>query len=584
MRLPILFATAVALAACTDADPIGGPIGGTDGPPAAARLPDGLSDTDGSAAPPACPLLPAADDPLEVQTSFATVRGAVHDDGGFSWQAIRYGAPPTGPLRFHKPAAPACEADVVDATDVPPQCLQLGVDTDIITGSEDCLFLNVFRPERRDGDPARLPVLFWIHGGGQLLGSGHQPTGFGNLYDGATLAKESRAVVVSINYRLGPLGFLAHPALADARGVVGNWAHHDVLAALRWTRDNIAGFGGDPSAVTIFGESAGAHNVCVMLASPLARGLFAGAILQSGGCEVAPLDVRQAEGSVTAAAVGCGGTDEGTDADVASCLRSVDGEALMRTTPPIPPVLNVWRLPWGSTIDGDVLVDQPLEVIRRGEHQAVPTIVGSNREEANLFLGADVPVTCLDLGLQLKGLFSSSFATADERDALVDDVLDAYGCGSRLVVRDVLIEASTDLEFTCQARRLTRALVEHQQAPVWRYQFRDRANLGVYAAMGAFHAWELAYLFDGFETLLYLPSSAERDLGRLMQRSWGSLAATGNPNHEGAPAVWDPSNDDRVFAFDEDPFADFGGALDVGMVDDPSPNCDLWDRYAPSSP
>jgi para-nitrobenzyl esterase len=570
----------VAVVTCSagcDDDVVADPIGGADVVVAddADDVPVGLVDDDGVVADPVCPTLPPADDPLEVRTTFATLRGGLSDEGGFSWKAIRYGAPPVGERRFQKPAPPSCEATVQDATRDPPQCLQLGVDFDAIAGDEDCLFLNVFRPERIASDPEQLPVLFWIHGGGQLLGSGHQPTGFGNLYDGAVLAKESRTIVVSINYRLGPLGFLAHPALQNADGATGNWAHHDILAALRWTQNNIGAFGGDPDRVTIFGESAGAHNVCVMLASPLARGLFSGAIAQSGGCDTAPLDVRSDEGRDTAAAVGC--TGDGPDA--AECLRAVSGESLMRTLPPIPPLLHVWRLPWGSTVDGEVLTDQPLKVIARGEHNAVPTIVGSNRDEAALFLGAVVPLTCFDLRLQFELMLSSSFDDDDARDALIDDVMDAYDCGDRFVMRDVLLEVATDLEFTCQARRLTRALRENQVEPTFRYQFRDSANYGVYAAMGAFHAWELAYVFDSFAELLYIPSSAERELGALMQRAWGNLAHSGTPDVDGSIG-WLESNDDATFAFDEDPFAAFGGALDVGMIADPSPQCDVWDAVA----
>jgi len=536
----------------------------------------GVDDDDGVTPAPACPDLPPADDPLEVQTTRSTLRGFVHDEGGFAWTGVRFAAPPTGERRFAKPAPPACASDVVDASRDPPQCLQPGPSLDAVVGDEDCLFLNVYRPQRRDDDPAQLPVMFWIHGGGQLLGSGHQPTGFGNLYDAARLADTARAVVVSVNYRLGPLGFLAHPSLADRDGVVGNWAHHDLLAALRWTRDNVAGFGGDPTNVTIFGESAGAHNVCVLLASPLSAGLFHRAILQSGGCDAAPMDVRLDEGEDTAAAVGCASDDS---ADAARCLRDVSGEQLIRTPPPIPPLLRVWQLPWGSVVDGEVLPDQPMAIIGRGEHHDVPVIVGSNKDEAALFIGADVPLTCIDLRLRWQVLLDSSFADGDERDAFIDELLDTYRCSERLSSRAVSLEAATDLEFTCHARRLARALSTSQTAPVYRYHFRDQANLGVYAGMGAFHAWELAYVFDGFTELAYLPSPAEQDLARLMQQAWGSFARDGVPDVDGMPA-WASADDDRVFAFDEDPFAALGGEVEVGMAGDPAPACDLWDRYA----
>ena len=118
-------------------------------------------------------------------------------------------------------------------------------------------------------------------------------------------------------------------------------------------------------------------------------------------------------------------------------------------------------------------------------------------------------------------------------------------------------------------------------APVWRYHFRDRANVGVYAAMGAFHAWELAYVFGSFETLLYGPSPGERALSGVMQRAWGRFAAVGDPNHLDAPTTWLTADTDRTIAFDEDPFAAFGGAVDITMIDDPAPACDLWDRLTP---
>ncbi|MDP2342636.1 MAG: carboxylesterase family protein [Deltaproteobacteria bacterium] len=547
-----------------------------------AVLPTALDDEDGVPAPFLCHGLPPADDPLEVQTKTATVRGSVHDDDDsvWVWKGVRYAAPPVGDLRF-RPAAPAaCETEMQDARSDPPQCPQLGADFDVVTGSEDCLFLNVFRPERRDDESlALLPVLFFIHGGGEIMGSGHQPAGVGNLYDGARLARESQAVVVSINYRLGALGFLAHPALARD-GVVGNWAHHDVLAALQWTQDNIAGFGGDPAKVAIFGESAGAHNVCVMLASEKARGLFSSAIMESGGCEVAPRHIREQEGVDVAAAVGCSGDDD----DVAACLRSKDPGAFLRIVPPVPPMMHVWWLPFGSTVDGDVLKEQPLETIGRGAHNHVPFIAGSNAEETNLFLAVDGALTCFDLRLQFDLLLGSSFPDDATKEAALDDIMETYACGDHLIVRDVLIEASTDLEFTCQARRVTRAMTANQSEPVWRYHFRDRANFGAFMPLGAFHAWELFYVFDSFDTGLYLASDGERDLARLLQRMWGRMARDGNPNGglpgSNADIRWPAlaRGVDDVMAFDEDPFAAFGGAVDVGMDADPAPECDLWDR------
>ncbi len=583
--LPLL---TIVLAACDELsvlDDVGDDDVGDDGA-VDVVIAAGVVDDDGSPAAPRCTALPAADDPLEVQTKNATVKGFVADDDVATWKAIRYGKAPVGALRF-RPTQPAdCEPAVVDAREDPPQCPQLGADFDAVVGDEDCLFLNVFRPPFAEGsrdDESRelLPVLFFIHGGGEILGSGHQPAGVGNLYDGNKLAREANAVVVTINYRLGALGFLAHPSLATEDGAVGNWAHYDVIEALKWVRDNVEGFGGDKDHVAVFGESAGAHNVCVLIASPLAKGLFASAIMESGGCEVAPLDVREAEGADTTAGVGCDEED-----DVAACLREKTAEEFLHLVPPIPPLVHVWWLPYGSTVDGAVLTDQPLHIIERGLHNKVPFIAGSNREETNLFLAADGALTCFDLRVQLDLLLDGSFATDDEKQSVLDEAMQVYECDENFIVRDVLIEASTDLEFTCHARRVARAMDRAQDAPVWRYHFADRANVGAFFAMGAFHAWELFYVFDAFETGLYLPSNGERDLAHLVQRMWGRMARDGNPNGGGPNGSGDPTwpeyeaGVDSVFEFDEDPFAEFGGAVDVNVVDDPAPECDLWDRYA----
>lgn len=555
-------------AACRQAEALSSPHDESD-------LPRGEEDVDGVPAPPRCPALPPTQDPLLVQTTTATVRGALHDDDDsvWAWKGLRYAAPPVGALRFRPPALPACESEVQNAREDPVQCPQMGG----AVGQEDCLFLNVFRPTHRDDDDGLLPVLFFVHGGGELLGSGHQPAGVGNLYDGARLATESQSVVVTINYRLGALGFLAHPAL-EKDGVVGNWAHHDVIAALQWTRDNIEGFGGNPAKVALFGESAGAHNVCVLLASAKAQGLFSAAIMESGGCEVAPRAVREQEGIDVAVALGC---DQGSNDDIAACLRLKDANDFQLIVPPMPPLLHMWWLPFGSTVDGDILSDQPLTIINSGAHNHVPLIAGSNREETNLFIGADPVLTCFDLRLQLELMLASSFSSDTARDQAIDDIFASYDCASHLITREILIKASTDLEFTCQARRLTRAMNANQSEPVWRYQFRDRANFGAFLPLGAFHAWELFYVFDAFETGLYLPSDGERDLAHLLQRSWGRMARHGNPNG-GDDAVWPPLRVgvDDVMAFDEDPFAAFGGAIDVGMDPDPAPECDVWDRLA----
>src|SRR5690606_22015473 len=225
---------------------------------------------------------------------------------------VPYAAPPLGPLRFAPPAAPEPWTEVRDASQVGSICLQ-----PTGAGAEDCLTLNVYRPAQRDPSAA-LPVMVWIHGGSFVIGAG-------SGYDPRRLVEENGIVVVTLNYRLGVLGFMAHPALTaeSPEGLSGDYGLMDQQAALRWVRDNIAAFGGDPAQVTIQGQSAGGASVCAQLASPPAAGLFARAVIQSASCASAPLALAEAQGTALASALGCGDA-----ASVAECLRALPANAL----------------------------------------------------------------------------------------------------------------------------------------------------------------------------------------------------------------------------------------------------------------
>jgi para-nitrobenzyl esterase len=293
-----------ALAAC-GGDPTG----------PAASLDGGGIGTDASAPASRCVAVPSApDDPLVVVTEAGELRGT--DVGAASaFLGIPYAAPPVGEGRFRPPAAHACWEGVRPALAFGRVCPQLLASGGRF-GDEDCLAANVWTPEARATTPR--PVMVFIHGGAYLTGSGHQDLAFensGNLYDGATLATEQGAVVVTFNYRLGALGFFAHPALVaeDAHGSAGNYGTLDQIALLQWVQTNIRAFGGDPDRVMIFGESAGGLSTCLLLATPLARGLFHGALVESGGCQVATAASRLAQGEDIADRLGC---------DDAACLRA----------------------------------------------------------------------------------------------------------------------------------------------------------------------------------------------------------------------------------------------------------------------
>jgi para-nitrobenzyl esterase len=514
-----------------------------------------------SLAPPACSSLPAADKPDLVRTTRATLRGKLDGDT-WVFSRVRYAAPPLSALRFALPAPPACEPSIVDATVDPSSCPQPNLVTGAVMGDEDCLFLNIWVPPHASS--ARLPVLFFIHGGGNYIGSGIWGTDLtqggklARVYEGGPLARGAGAVVVTINYRLGALGFLAHPALRTPDGGSGNWAVHDQLAALRWVRDNIAAFGGDPARVTIFGESAGGLAVCTLLASPLASGLFHSAVVQSGGCDAPTRDAREKDGQTTAAAVGCGGSV----ADIAACLRKAAVDDLVKAPMIEAPALRNWFLPYGPTIDGVALAGQPLAVIAQGKHNHVPLIVGTNLQESAIFLLGTIVPTCAAYETELAKAFPGVSSA----------VLAKYPC-KLLAPKQNLIAARTAASFTCDARRLARAARSNQTQGVYRYHFRDGMNGGLFLAVGAAHAVELFYLFDSFGAVLYSPSMAESEIGAFMRTSWGSLAARGDPNPPGKTdwPLYDKATD-PVITMDEQLLQ-----MKLGVDNNIVPECDFWD-------
>ena len=240
--------------------------------------------------------------------------------------------------------------------------------------SEDCLYLNVWRP-RKSGV---FPVMVWIHGGGNIMGSGGRSGATGLSFDGSRLAEFGDVIVVTINYRLHAFGFLADPALRaeDPNHSAGNYGSLDQVAAIRWVHDNIAKFGGDPEQVTIFGESAGGWSICTMLATPLNQGMFQRAILESGGCTKSEdLEKGYEREKAIAKRVGC------TPGDLA-CLRRAPAEKFLGS------LADLYRegMDYGPHHDGYLLTGTPLAMIRAGQSNAVPFLAGSNRNEVDAVL------------------------------------------------------------------------------------------------------------------------------------------------------------------------------------------------------
>lgn len=438
------------------------------------------------------------------------------------FRGIPYALPPVGAKRWTAPVAVPTWTGTREATDFGPACVQpRGRNSGIYANpparmSEDCLTLNVWAPARA----TKAPVIVWIHGGALLSGYSHEP-----MYDAARMAATG-AVVVSINYRLGPLGYLAHPGLSAeaADGVSGNYGLRDQIAALEWVRRNIAAFGGDPANVTIAGESAGGLSVMYLMASPPARGLFAKAIAQSAYMVTTPelkaarhgLPSAETAGATLAAALGA--------PDLAG-LRAMDADKLTAGA-----LARGW-LPWG-TVDGKLLPRQLVETWDRGEQAPVPLIAGFNAGEIR------------SLGVLLPPAPPSAAAYEEVIRARYGSLADAFLAQypSRTMAESMLA-ASRDAMYGWTSTRLAIG-----QTAIGQRGFLYFFDHGYPAAddngLHAFHAAEIPYVFGTPDKTPPLwprvpDTLTERRLSDAMLGYWTSFAATGTPVAKGAPA-WQP--------------------------------------------
>ena len=474
----------------------------------------GCSRAEESAAP--TPEPPA--DPALARTATGLVRGVVAPDHRL-FAGIPYAAPPVGPLRWQPPAPPAPWQGIRDATMTGPRCMQDASDLEMgRKTAEDCLSVNVWTPPP-SGE--KRPVMVWIHGGAFINGSG-------GLYDSRALAARGDIVVVTLNYRLGALGFLAHPSLG-AKGAVGNYGLADQQAALRWVRDNIANFGGDPDAVTIAGESAGGMSVCDHLVAPDSAGLFRAALIQSGPCQAqVALPEAQRISLDYARDAGCG---EPTTA--AACLRALPADKLREP---------VWYFRIGAdALSGPVtgttvLPTDPMVAIADGEAAQVPVLIGSNRDEFTLFVAfhylRNKPYTTAEYPQLLADTFGRNAAAVAGRYPLsgfAGSVPLAYSA------------AVTDGAFACVADRMAEELTKADD-PVYAYEFNDRTAptpdplRTLPFPVGASHSLELRYLFDIGGAPPMRPD--QQVLADQMIDYWAAFVRDGEPG-EGWPAFGD---------------------------------------------
>ncbi|MEU0505757.1 carboxylesterase family protein [Nocardia sp. NPDC005998] len=469
------------------------------------------------------PAEPIAADLVTIETG--QLRGVLAADHRL-FAGIPYAAPPVGDLRWRAPAPAASWPGVRDAAVAGPSCPQdnsvfglLGANP---TKSEDCLYLNVSTPRSRPADGRPLPVLVWIHGGSFTSGSG-------DIYGAAPLIThgDGDVIVVTINYRLGALGFLAATALDDGSGA-GNYGYLDQQAALQWVRRNIAAFGGDPDQVTLAGESAGAASVCAQLAAPSSRGLFRAAIRESGPCSAGvPVATAAADGDAYAARLGC------TGPETAACLRAL-------------PVDTLASNPIAATVyGGSFLPTGPQAALRNGSLAAVPTLVGANNDEMALwvYLKYGVP-----LGKPLTAVgYRDALAAAmpDLTPEQLDRVEQLYPAAAYPQPALALSRAWTDRTLTALTVEYA-ALSTHN--PTYVYSFDDPAPLAPpnIFPLGAFHASELISLWSLRDLSWVYGAVLTPDQQRLaseMRRYWTRFAIDTSPNPAGLEPIpaYDPA-------------------------------------------
>jgi para-nitrobenzyl esterase len=446
------------------------------------------------------------------------------------FRGIPYARPPVHDRAFRAPEPPdqwsgtraAIYFGAAAPQFVPPVRIVrnlIGVPTD--RQSQDCLTLNVWTPA---ADSGRRPVMVWVHGGGFVMG-----TAATFLYHGARLARRGDAVVVTINYRLGALGFLNHPELR-ARGIDANLGIRDQIRALEWVRENIAAFGGDPGNVTIFGESAGGMSVGTLLAVPAARGLFHRAILQSGAMHHVASEAqaaRVAEAFLGALGLGVGDADALRYARTSEIQRAQQVAALSVG-------IGQGLLPWQPSVDGDVLKCSALEALDRGDVARVPTLVGTNRDEWRLFTLFDPRIRSLREP-DLRRKIARQLGSEADAEAMLE-IYRAARRGHRSPAR--LWEAvQSDRVFHHPAQRAADGLAE-LGVPVWRYLFSWRPPL-IGARIGSGHGMELPFVFgtlrDGILRRTLGASPSARQLSRRMRDAWIAFARDGAPGHERLP-------------------------------------------------
>jgi para-nitrobenzyl esterase len=436
------------------------------------------------------------------------------EDHIFKFYGIPYATPPTGELRWREPQPLSPWSESREANVFGPISYQIGISPGIERGSkesEDCLYLNIWTPSVIQGDG--LPVMVWIHGGGFMNGSGSL-----SWYDGTKLAQEG-IVLVTINYRLGPLGNLVHPGLeAESKsGRSGNYGVLDQIAALEWLQENVSGFGGNPQNVTIFGQSVGAMSVGLLCTSPRAEGLFHKAICQSGGMLMVPREIPYDEalqqGLEMQKALGMSSIKE---------MREIPPEKLISLTRVLMAKDEMpKKLRFAPVIDDIVIRDQEKTLRDRAR---VPLMIGSNKDEATFFKPKMQPINIDYYKMVVKNYFGDKSSS----------ILDAFHAGSDEEAEKHFLHLHTYNLFTVPAHDIARKL-SALGGTVYIYRFNRLAIQNQASGIGVSHGEEIPYVFGHTHREGY--TSEDHKISEAIMKYWTQFAKMGNPNRQGLP-VW----------------------------------------------
>lgn len=484
-----------------------------------------------------------ADGSPTVQTNEGPVKGFLKN-GVAEFLGIPYAAPPVGNLRWQPPQAHQSWSKALNAANFGPQCAQvtlLGVFAGPANNNEDCLYLNVYSPNVH-GNNQKLPVLFWIHGGGNVDGAS-------DGYDGTKLATQGHVVVVTINYRLGLLGWFAHPAIDTEGHLFGNYGLLDQQFALKWVKKNIAQFGGDGNNITVGGQSAGSLDTQANMVSPLAAGLFQRAIFESGVQEPAPLSFAESHGTAFAVAAGCG---SGTTATVAKCLRSLTAAqimALQGTASNGGPYVTSN----GVIADGQILPSSFAAAYRTGDFNHVPVISGMTHDEGNFGLAVTeyyenprVPFSASDYTNIITSTYTGNSGPAGTPPpyptGTAQQVMSLYPLSAYTTPQLALSAIETDgsVFFPCTQRQINRLIAA--SVPLYAYEFDDQTAPFYFPKMPgfislAYHTSDIQYLFPlwhgGASGIPHPLNRKQEKLSDELVAAWTNFAWTGNPNGQG---------------------------------------------------